>query len=523
MTVTQVVINEELKDKIISGYKTDEEVNEIYDVLQKKKEIPVDLDNHIKHFKVEDKLLYYKAVEDEDFIRVCVPNIGDLRRDLIGQCHDNIVSGHFGIFKTYELVARSFYWGKMMKSVKKYVGTCDSCQRSKPTNVATQGLFRPLPIPPGRWTDVTLDFVGSLPKSENGYDTVMVVVDRLSKRVHFIPTTKELDAEGAAELFLNNVFKLHGVPRRLVSDKDVRFTAKFWRTIHGRLGTSILFSTTNHPQTDGQSERTIRTLIQYLRNYCSRDMLNWDKFLFAAEFSYNSTYQESIHAVPFSVDLGYIPDGPSFISPSRIIRYSNKADELVDELRTILQVTQDQLVANQHRHEQQVNRHRTAVDYKVGDWVLIHKDALVYQSSTTYNKIHPAYLGPYKLVKKLNTNAFEVDIPTHIKKHRTINVQWYKKYNARDISYPKVAPRTHLEVISRLSEITGIAGFDYDKKLVTVFWRDCPPGLGSTITYDEFDQIPVSLRASLIEQARSLGASDGSNTRIEGDSSSSGG
>jgi hypothetical protein len=513
-TVTQVVVNEALKEKLIEGYRHDEEFKEIYDILSKGEEVPQKMANHIKHFNIEDNLLYYKAVSDEEFIRVCVPNVGTVRKDLIRQCHDEVTSGHFGSFKTYELLARSFYWNKMIKAVKRYVATCDTCQRSKATSIATQGLFKPLPIPKGRWTDITLDFVGALPKTTTGYDTVLVVVDRLSKRAHFIPTTKSLTAEGAADLFLNNIFKHHGVPRRIVSDKDVKFTATFWRTLHARLGTSLLFTTTNHPQTDGQSERTIRTLVQYLRSYCQRDVLNWDKFLFAAEFSYNSTYHDGIKAIPFEVDLGYIPDSPSFVSGMSVIRYNDKANDFINDLKAILKRTQDQLVESQRRQEERVNKQRSDVKYEVGDMVLTHKDALVYQSSDTYCKLHPAYLGPYRLVKKLNDNAFEVDIPTHIKKHRTINVQWYKKYNERDEAYPKLPPRTHREIMSRLSEIVGIAGFDYEKKLVTVFWRDCPPGLGSTITYEEFDAAPESIRASLVEAAKSLGA-----TRIEDDSS----
>lgn len=506
VTVTQVVLNDTFKQKLIDGYEQDKEFGEIFHVLKENLPIPSKLNNHIKHFKYEDGILYYKTILDDDFIRIAVPNIGSIRKDLIRKCHDEITSGHFGTFKTYELLARSFYWNRMIKTVKKFIGSCDVCQRNKHMNVATQGLFKPLPIPEGRWTDVTMDFVSALPTTTTGYDTIMVIVDRLSKRSHFIPTTKELTAEGAAMLYLNNVFKLHGVPRRIVSDKDVRFTAKFWRTIHAKLGTSILFSTTNHPQSDGQSERTIQTLVQYLRKYCQRDVLNWDQFLFAAEFSYNSTFQESIQDIPFKVDLGYVPDGPSFVQTVDINRYNSRAEDFMDELKTILKITQDQLVSNQQRTEFQVNKHRSPTSYKVGEKVLIHKDALVYQSSNTYSKLHPVYLGPYRLVKKLNDNAFEVDLPVTTKKHRTINVQWFKHYQERDERYPKTPPRTHREILARLSEIVGLAGFDYEKKVATVFWRDCPPGLGSEITYAEFEQIPPSLRASLLEQARSFGA-----------------
>jgi len=208
-------------------------------------------------------------------------------------------------------------------------------------------------------------------------------------------------------------------------------------------------------------------------------------------------------------------EGRRRVSPGRINILIVKADEFIRELETILRRTQDELVHNQAIVERRINGHRTRIEFEVGEWVLIHKDALVYQSSSTYCKLHPAYLGPYKLVKKLNENAFEVDIPTHVKKHRTINIQWFKRYNHKDTSYPKVPPRTDYEIMSRLDEIVGIAGYDYEKKQVFVFWRDCPPGLSSSITYAQFDQIDESLQRSLLEQARSLGA-----TRIEDNSTS---
>lgn len=503
---TRMSMNEDLKRKIVEGYPSDEEFGHIYEILLHRRETPPDLHHHIQHFTIDEGLLLYRATKGEEFVRICIPAQGTLRKDLIGQCHDGPTAGHFGAFKTYEMLARSFYWNRMIKTVKRYVATCDVCQRSKPTNVATQGLFKPLPVPIGRWTDITLDFVGALPKTRTGFDTIMVVVDRLSKRAHFIPTRKTLKASGAAALFMDHIFRLHGVPRRIVSDKDIRFTAKFWRTVHAQLGTSILFSTTNHPQTDGQSERTIRTLIQYLRAFCKRDVLNWDKFLFAAEFSYNSTYHDGIKDVPFRVDLGYIPDSPSYVSTTNVLRWNNSADEFVKELRAILLSTQDQMVDTQAQTERQVNKHRSQAPYKVGDLVLVHKDALIHASSTTYMKLHPAYLGPYRLVKKLNDNAFEVDLPSHVKKHRTINVQWFKPYNERDEAYPKQPPELDGDIMARLTEITGIAGFDYAKREAYVFWRDCPPGASSAITYEQFDSIPVALRTSLIEEARSIGA-----------------
>lgn len=150
-----------------------------------------------------------------------------------------------------------------------------------------------------------MDFITGLPKSGTGYDMIMVVVDRFSKMAHFIPAHKRLNAAACARLFSDNVIKLHGVPQRIVSDKDIRFMNKFWQTLHYLNGSSLLFSTTNHPETDGQTERVNKIVNQLLRKYSSNDQLFWDEHLSMCELSYNSTYQDSIKASPFEIAYGY--------------------------------------------------------------------------------------------------------------------------------------------------------------------------------------------------------------------------
>ncbi|GMG42416.1 unnamed protein product [Ambrosiozyma monospora] len=163
----------------------------------------------------------------------------------------------------------------------------------------------------------------------------MAIVDRLSKRSHFIPTTKTLTSQGAAQLYLDNVFKHHGIPQHITSDKDIRFMANFWHTIHKALGTELLFTTTNHPAADGQSERMMRVLNQLLRSYCDEYYNKWDTLLAVVEFAYNTTYQKSIDDVPFRIDYGYIPTGPAYASTWSEERFSPSAEQLQTTLKTI--------------------------------------------------------------------------------------------------------------------------------------------------------------------------------------------
>ena len=155
--------------------------------------------------------------------RIVVSPKSKLVQEIIGNAHDGNSAGHFGYFKTYMRLHPMFYWPNMLKSVKRYCQRCTVCQKTKPETTGQRGLFSPLPIPEGRWTDISLDFVTGVPRCKNGHDMILVVVDRFTKMAHFIPTRKTATAEQCAKLMVENCFKLHGIPKRMVSDNDIEF------------------------------------------------------------------------------------------------------------------------------------------------------------------------------------------------------------------------------------------------------------------------------------------------------------
>jgi len=157
----------------------------------------------------------------------------------------------------------------MGKDVQKYVISCDSCQRNKSSNQQPAGLLQPLPTPTKRWEQVTMDFIVQLPTTHRGYDAIIVIVDRLSKRAHFCPTHTSVTAPEVAKIFFSTIFKNHGLPQTIISDRDVKFTSRFWKTLFEQVGTKLALSTAFHPQTDGQTERMNRTLEEMLRAYTS--------------------------------------------------------------------------------------------------------------------------------------------------------------------------------------------------------------------------------------------------------------
>src|SRR6202020_2619464 len=172
---------------------------------------------------MEDYTLQDNIVYKKDKIYV-LSNEG-IKQKILELYHDSSITGHPGQAKTLELVSRGYYWPSLKAYINKYVSTCDTCQKNKQRHSRLQGTLKPLPVPQGPWQSIFMDFIVELPKS-NGYDTVLVVVDRLTKMAHFIPTTTKIDAKGTAQLLLDNVWKLHGTPLNVISDRGPQFASK---------------------------------------------------------------------------------------------------------------------------------------------------------------------------------------------------------------------------------------------------------------------------------------------------------
>ncbi|KAF7821379.1 hypothetical protein G2W53_026834 [Senna tora] len=184
--------------------------------------------------------------------KLCVPKCS-MRELLVRESHRGGLMGHFGVLMTLDMLKEHFFWPHMKRDAEKLCSKCISCRKAK-SKVKPHGLYMPLPVPTHPWTNVSMDFILGLPKTRNGRDSIFVVVDRFSKMAHFIPCNKSDDATHVANLFFREIVRLHGIPRTIVSDRDAKFLSHFWRVLWGKLGTQLLFSTTCHPQTNGQTE-----------------------------------------------------------------------------------------------------------------------------------------------------------------------------------------------------------------------------------------------------------------------------
>ncbi|KAG3124489.1 hypothetical protein PI126_g23236 [Phytophthora idaei] len=222
------------------------------------KELPRRLRASLHRYTLDGGLLYY-STNPEDAPRVVVPHDEDLKYRILYEVHDAPVGGHLGREKTYGSVSTMYWWPKLYKWVGTYVRTCETCQRTKSSPHAAAPLAS-LPVPTGCWQSISMDFVFGLPKDKAGNTGIVVFVDRLSKMAHLAAVPDTTDGEGTTLLFLYRVFRQHGLPEAIVSDRDPRFTAKFWKPLFQVLGTRLDMSTADHPQTDGQTERVNRVV-----------------------------------------------------------------------------------------------------------------------------------------------------------------------------------------------------------------------------------------------------------------------
>ncbi|CAN6698020.1 unnamed protein product [Malus baccata var. baccata] len=300
-----------------------------------------------------------------------VPNVEELKKDILDETHISAYAMHPGNTKMYHTIHHLYYWLGMKREVAEYVSHYAICQQVKAERKKSFGLLQPLPIPLWKWEDITMDFVYKLPRTRNGYDGIWVVVDQLTKSAHFMPVCENYSLSQLAERFISEVVRYHGVPVSIIYDLDPRFTSKFWVAFQEALGSRLLYNTVYHPQTDGQLERTISTLEDMLRSSILQFGDVWHKRLSLIEFAYNNSFHSSISMAPF--------------------------ETLV---------------------------------YEVGDWVFLKLSS--WKGVVRFGKrgkLSPRYIGPYEIVERVGEVAYRLALPPELAKvHNVFHVSMLRKY-----------------------------------------------------------------------------------------------
>ncbi|TFY53312.1 hypothetical protein EVJ58_g9520 [Rhodofomes roseus] len=333
--------------------------------------------------------------------RLLIPRTGDIRERLFRVTHDN--AGHFGADKSYAHLRSSYYWPNMRRDLENaYVPSCGPCQRNKGPTSKHTGPLHPLPVPNERGDSIAMDFIGELP-DDQGYNCILTMTDRLHSDVRAVPTRTDITAEQLAVLFFDNWVCENGLPSDIISDRDKLFMSAFWKALHKLLGVDLKMSTSYHPQTDGQSERTNKTINQCLRFYVERHQRNWVRALPRIRFQLMSSVNASTGKSNFQLRFGRAPRMIPPMVPAQMTDLGvaeAAAWRAVEELQHDVAEAKDCLLTSKINQAASANAHRgTEECYSVGDLVMLstanRRCEYKCKGQRRAAKFFPRYDGPY--------------------------------------------------------------------------------------------------------------------------------
>lgn len=406
-----------------------------------------------KGFSLEKGLLKYKG-------RLVIGDNLALQTKLIAALHDSAIGGHSGIHASYQRIKQLYYWPGMKLAVENFVKQCLVCQQAKHTHQKPAGLLQPLPPPTAPWLEITMDFIEGLPVSE-GANSILVVVDRLTKYAHFLPLKHPYTAASVSKLFVDNIVKLHGVPQAIISDRDKIFTSHFWRDLHRALGIKLNYSTAYHPQTDGQSERVNQCLEQYLRCAVQDNPKQWKKWLGLAEFWYNSSFHTALGCSPFKALYKTEPNFGGM--PNITVSTDSVSADTALEYQAQTEILRAQLTRAQQRMKSYADKNRVDREFNVGDQVLLKLQPYAQQSvvNRPYPKLSYKYFGPYTVLERIGKVAYKLQLPDSAQVHPVFHVSQLKNFT------PNYTPvYTELPSAPNLSTATPIPVSILQRRLV---------------------------------------------------------
>jgi len=402
--------------------------------------------------------------------KIWVPNKEGIQTNLIRQHHDILQTVHGGTAKTTELLQRKYYSPHMRNTIKQYVMNCDICQRTKVLRHAPYGLKKPTEAPDRLWKSISMDFISDLPKSK-GDDAMLIVIDRLTKMAHFLPCTKEMDARQFSELFMREIFRLHGLPKELITDRGSIFTSDPWKETTKQLGIERRLSPAFQPQTDRQTERTNSTLEQYLRAYVNYQQDNWKELLPMAEFAYNNGYQESIKRRPFFANYGV---NPEYQTIGHLMQGRITPPEDMSQLHDTLQA---EMTEAQLRHKEYYDAERKPdPNLQSGDMGSL----LPRKIRTTRPCKQQDYkkIGPFQILAKIGESAYKLDLPPSMRIHNTFHISLLELYHDDKFSSQRTQPSLPIIIEGEPEyELEQIIDFrlHYGKLQYRAKWTGYPP------------------------------------------------
>ncbi|KAK8934588.1 hypothetical protein KSP39_PZI014470 [Platanthera zijinensis] len=392
--LTSMVAIDDIRDRIRDGQRTDAWAEPMFQALE---------EGSTGDYSLRDGLLHFRG-------RVYIPAGGQIREDIMTEAHCSRYSVHPGITKMTADLKKMMFWPGMKKDITYFVTHCEACQLVKAECRNPAGLLQPLPVPEWKFDDIAMDFIHGLPRSRTGNDSIWVIVDRLTKVARFVPIRKDDSVGVLVRKFVEQYVRYHGVPRTIVSDRDGRFTSREWLSVQAYLGTRLTFSTAFHPQTDGQTERTNRTLKDLLR-LCILDRGEpWEKMLPLVEFSYNNSYQSSIKMAPYEAlygrkcrtPLSWVQDEDPKVLGS----------DFVEDTEAQVRLIRDRMLEAQSRQAKYYDARHRQVEFRVGDQVFLKIRPMhgVSRVRGRRKKLSPRYMGPYRILERIGPLAYRLEL-----------------------------------------------------------------------------------------------------------------
>ena len=380
-------------------------------------------------FQFEDGLLFFEG-------RLCIPANDRKSREKLLRTHHDDAGNHFAIDKTRNSITMDYYWPGVQRDVEIYIKSCTSCARNKSSTQAPAGFLHPMPIPKDRFSEMALDFVGTLVPSK-GFDMILVMTDRLTNYVKFEPTHSTATAADVADLVYRSWYRHFGLPKAMTSDRDKLFTSKFWKELHKRLRIHLRMSTSFHPETDGSSERSNKTMIESLRHYVNLRQSDWAEHLIHVEAAMNNSVNATTGKTPTEMVYGT----PLRLFPSP--RDLHKPDLDVPAVSDYIQRIQENIALARDRHAEAKTKQTTYAnkgrrkepEYKVGDKVYLETKnlRLRIKKKGRSAKFYPRYVGPFEISKaEPATSNYTLKLPPEFQIHPKVHTRRLKLAHDND-------------------------------------------------------------------------------------------
>ncbi|KAJ3558320.1 hypothetical protein NP233_g11530 [Leucocoprinus birnbaumii] len=367
-----------------------------------------------KNFRLDNGLLLINIQGSE---RLCIPDVKinnrNVREILISEAHSLLA--HLGARRTSDYLRDQVWWKTLVSDIASYCDSCITCRRSKPPNHKLFGLLQPLPVPSTPWENIGIDFVGPMPESKDRdatYDSITVIIDRLTGMIHLVPSRLNYNARQVAELIFREVYRLHGLPKSIISDRDTLFTSTFWQHLNKLIGIKLHMSSAYHPESDGSTERANRTVVQMLRQCIAPDQKNWVTKLPAIEFAINSACSEVTGYTPFFLNYGRMPRPLIWNSPAQNEYPGVRI--FAQNLKNAVIQAHDSILSHRIKETQTANRKRTPSPFHVGDLVYISTKNVSFPRGLA-RKLVPKFIGPYPIICDFGNNSYKIGLSRNLR------------------------------------------------------------------------------------------------------------